>query len=773
VTEQVIRTTATTNPSAREVGSGGQPGAAYRSSPVLATKLHPPTSRPGSVVRRLLLDRLAEERWVKVVLVVAPAGWGKTTLVGDWFRTVRESPGAWLSLDCDDNDPMRFWTDVIACLQEVSPGFGTGLSPLLVAPGISLPDDFVPRLLNELAELPAPVELVIDDYHLISSDEVERSMTALVEHLPMKVRLVLVTRADPALPLARLRVRGALVELRADDLAFTQAETKALLNEGLDLDLAPEDIVRLHRRTEGWAAGLYLAGLSLRSRHDRSRFVDDFAGDDRHVVDYLVSEVLDDLPVETRTFLLRTSILGRLCGSLCDAVLEQRGSDRTLEELERSNRFLIPLDNRRRWYRYHHLFAELLQYELHTFEPTIVPALHRRAASWLQREGDVSQAISHLITAGDMTEARELIATEWNRSFNEGLSATVESWLDSLPSEVVRGDARMCLIRAWLARHLGKLDEVEPWLESSERATPKGPLRDEVSSVESATCLIRAGYRHMVGDLAGATSSARRAAELECNGTPRWRAVSMATLGANLCWRGQDAESVALLEELVSPTRPPANNLAALWALGCLAAMHARVGDLDAAERLVEQATELAVAHGLAEYWVGTTAWLASAQIFEGRGQLCEAEAAALRGLELAKRGRARLEIADALLGVARIRAGRGDASSARDLLVRASETIAACPDPGIVAEVFVSTERCVSASRGERPAAVDGPGELSPKERSVLRLLASDLSLHEIARELFVSHNTIKTQTQSIYRKLAVSNRAEAVARSRDDGIN
>jgi LuxR family maltose regulon positive regulatory protein len=245
----------------------------------------------------------------------------------------------------------------------------------------------------------------------------------------------------------------------------------------------------------------------------------------------------------------------------------------------------------------------------------------------------------------------------------------------------------------------------------------------------------------------------------------------MATLGANLYWRGQYAESVAVLEEVVPPVHPPANNLAALWALGCLATIAARAGDLDTAERRVEQATELAVAHGLAEYWVGTTAALVSAQIFEGRAQLAEAEGAALKSLELARRGRARLEVADALLCLARLRATRGEISSAREFLAQASEAVAACPDPGIVAEVAANTTRRLSASRGDTSSVTLTVGELSPRERDVLRLLASDLSLHQIAGELFVSYNTIKTQTQSIYRKLRVSNRAEAVARSRDDG--
>ena len=619
--------------------------------------------------------------------------------------------------------------------------------------------------------MPVRVDLVIDDYHLLSAEEVLQSVAALVEHLPPTLRLILATRTDPALHLARLRVRGELVEIRANDLRFTEPETRALLNESLELGLAPEDIARLHRRTEGWAAGLYLAGLSLRSRHDRARFIDAFAGDDRHVVDYLVSEVLEDLPAETRSFLVQTSVLERLCGPLCDVVLECDGSARTLEEIERSNLFLVPLDSRRNWYRYHHLFAELLRYQLQRTDPTLVPVLHRRAASWHRTEGDISEAIDHLISADDVVEARELIASHWNRYFNEGLWATVESWLDRLPNEMVLQDARLCLTKAWLARHLGRLDDVEPWVDAAERASPQGPLRDEVTSIESATSLIRAGYRHMIGDLGEATSAARRAAELESTGTPRWRAVSLATLGANLSWRGQHDESVAILTEVVPTVRPPANNLAALWALGCLAAISAREDDVTTAERHIERATAIAGAHGLAESWVGATATLTSARLLESQDRLAEAEAAARRSLELARRGRARLEIAAAQLSLARLRAAQGDGSAAGEWLAQARQTVAACGDPGIVAEDVAHVERRVHLG-GERSTSAPRRSDLSPKERDVLELLTSKLSLQEIAGELFVSYNTVKTQTQSIYRKLHVSNRAEAVARSREGEV-
>ncbi len=753
--------------------AGGQqadPAGAHGRMLVLAAKLEPPARRPGAVVRQSLLDRLGEDPPTRLVVISAPAGWGKTSLLRDWRLADKACRTAWVSVDAGDNDPVRFWAHVIASVGRVSQDFGVAALRVLTAPGAGRTDAVLAMLVNELAGLPAPVTLVVDDYHLISSPDIRYGVAFLVEHLPPTVCLVLAARADPELPLARLRARGEVTEIRADDLRFTEAETAALLNGTLGLALAPSDILALHRRTEGWAAGLYLAGLSLRGRPEPSAFIRAFAGDDRQIVDYLLAEVLDGLPAQIRSFLLRTSALDRLSGPLCDAVAGGGGSQRILEQMERSNLFLVPLDSRRCWYRYHHLFAELLRHELDRAEPGLAALLHRRASAWHQAHGNVADAIGHALSAGDLADARELIASGWHACFNEGLVETVESWLSRLPPEMVAGDARLCLVRAWLARNLGRLDEVEPWVEAAEADVPQGRLREGATSIESAACMLRAGHRQMIGDLAGAEPPSRRAVELEQSGTPRWRAGSLATLGANLCWQGRDSEAVVVLDQIAGAVEPLANNLAGLWALGCLAAIRSRADDVEAAEQYARKASDLAAEHGLGEYWIAATAVMTMADVLDRRGQTAEAEAAALRGLELARRGRARLETACGLLCLARIRFHGGDTHDARARLRTAQEIIAACADPGILTELVTRTEQVLTVpARTASPAHHRLAEPLSHREREILRWLNSQLSLREIASELFVSYYTVKTHTRHIYRKLGVSNREQAVSYARD----
>ena len=737
---------------------------------VLASKLRPPAGRPGAVIRQPLLTRLSEHPRARLILISAPAGWGKTSLLRDWRLADTVSGTAWVSVDPEDNDPVRFWAHVIASVAGVSQGFDEAALQVLTAPGVSSMDAVLPMLVNELAVLPSPLTLVLDDYHLICSQEVLRSVAFLVDHLPQGVCLALAARADPDLPLTRLRARGEMLEIRADDLRFTEPETAALLNGTLGLSLGPADISALQRRTEGWAAGLYLAGLSLRGRPEPSTFIRAFAGDDRQIVDYLLAEVLNGLPAEVHLFLLRTSVLDRLSGPLCDAVADGQGAQRILEEMERSNLFLVPLDTRRRWYRYHHLFRELLRHQLDRTEPDLAELLHRRASAWHRAHGDITEAISHAISAGDLADARELIVSGWHACFNEGLFETVDSWLDRLPPEMVTQDARLCLVRAWLARNLGRLDEVEPWVDAAEVVVPQGPLREGVASIESAACMLRAGYRQMAGDLAGAEPPGRRAVALEESGAPRWRAGSLATFGANLCWQGRDREAVAVLDQVAGAGRPLANNLAGVWALGCLGAIRALAGDLEAAERYARQATDLAARHGLGEYWITATAVITMADVLDRRGHAAEAEAAALKGLELARRGRARLETACALLCLARIRSHAGNSGDARARLRAAREIVAACADPGILTGLTTRTERVLTLRTGPAGAARRRPAEpLSVREQEILTWLSSQLSLREIASRLFVSHDTVKTHTRHIYRKLGVSNREQAVSLARD----
>jgi LuxR family transcriptional regulator, maltose regulon positive regulatory protein len=744
-----------------------------RGDVVLSSKLHPPAGRPGSVARRDLLIRLDESASAKLIVVAAPAGWGKTSLLRDWCSAGEAPRAAWLSVDRDDNDPVRFWAHVIAAIATVSPGIGETSLQVLTAPGTKSAEGVLTPLINDLVRLSAPVTLVLDDYHLISNRRLVECVEYLVEHLPPTLRLIVSARADPELPLARLRARGEMTEIRADALRFTDAEAAELLNGTLGLCLAPADIDALQRRTEGWAAGLYLAGLSLRGRPDPSLLVSAFAGDDRQIVDYLVAEVVDALPEDVRSFMMRTSVLDRMCGSLCDAVTASGGSWRILEGLERTNQFVIPLDASRQWYRYHQLFAELLRHELDRAEPGLAPLLHRRASAWHRQHGSIAEAIGHAMSAGDLADARELIAAHWNAYINEGLAETVEAWLNRLPPAMVADDARMCLVMGWISRHLGRLDEVESWLEAAEAATPQGPLTEGSTSIESSACMLRAGYRHMIGDLAGAEAASRRALALEAAGAPLWQAVASATLGASLYWQGKDGEARTVLRKVTGPVPRPAGNLARLWARGCLAAIAARSDNPEAAEDHVHKAIELAARHRLGEYWVAATALLTSAELLDRRGRLADAEAKARSGLRLAERGQARLETACAQMHLARLAARAGRDEEARVRLGASRRIITACADPGVVLTGLLA--RTAGDVGGPAPPSAPRPPEpaepLSQREDEILRWLSSQLSLREIASELYVSYDTVKTHTRHIYRKLGVSTRRQAVARARTGG--
>jgi len=741
-----------------------------RGDVVLSSKLHPPAGRPGSVARRDLLIRLDESASAKLVVIAAPAGWGKTSLLRDWCTAGEAAPAAWLSVDRDDNDPVRFWAHVIAAIATVSPGIGETSLQVLTAPGAKSAEGVLTPLINDLERLVTPVTLVLDDYHLIDNRRLLECVEYLVEHLPPTLRLIVSARADPELPLARLRARGEMTEIRADALRFTDAEAAELLNGTLGLCLAPADIDALQRRTEGWAAGLYLAGLSLRGRPDPSLLVSAFAGDDRQIVDYLVAEVVDAVPEDVRSFMMRTSVLDRMCGPLCDAVTGSGGSWRILEGLERTNQFVIPLDASRQWYRYHQLFAELLRHELDRVEPGLAPLLHRRASAWHRQYGSIAEAIGHAMSAGDLADARELIAARWNAYINEGLAETVEAWLNRLPAAMVTEDARICLVMGWISRHLGRLDEVEPWLEAAEAATPQGPLTEGCTSIESSACMLRAGYRHMIGDLAGAEAASRRAVALESAGSPLWQAVASATLGASLYWQGKDGEARTILRRVAGPIPRPVGNLASLWARGCLAAIAARSGNPEVAEDHIRKAMELAARHRLGEYWVAATALLTSAELLERLGQLADAEVKARSGLRLAERGQARLETAFAQLCLARLAARAGRDEEARLRLWAARRIIASCADPGVVLTGLLAG--IASEIGGPVPpsghCAPDPAEPLSRREDEILRWLSSQLSLREIASELYVSYDTVKTHTRHIYRKLGVSTRRQAVAQAR-----
>jgi LuxR family transcriptional regulator, maltose regulon positive regulatory protein len=525
--------------------------------PLLETKLYVPRPRRELVSRPRLSERLGRGSASKLTLISAPAGFGKTMLLAEWLAAVPAGrpPVAWLSLDQADNQPMSFWPYLVSALQVIAPGVGEAAIALLRAPQPAPIETVLATLLNELGGLPSDVVLVLDDYHVIDAPDIHGGMAFLLDHLPRQVHLVIATRSDPALPLARLRARGELVEIRAADLRFTPDEAAAYLNGVMGLGLTGPDVTALEGRTEGWIAALQLAALSIQGRDDVAGFIAGFAGDDRYIVDYLVEEVLHRQPEDVRTFLLQTSILGRMSGPLCDAVTGQDGGKAMLDALDRGNLFLVPLDDRRRWYRYHHLFADVLQAHLLDEQPGVVPLLQQRASIWFEQNGDAPEAVRHALAAADYSRAADLIERAGAGLRSTRQEALLLTWLRALPDKVIAFRPVLSVDYAGALLSLGQLEGAESRLQDAERwldttvdgrPRPTAELSERIvvdaqdfKRLPSAIATYRAAQALAMGDVAGTIRHAQRGLELAGSDDPLTRG-SAAGLLALAAWSTGD-----------------------------------------------------------------------------------------------------------------------------------------------------------------------------------------------------------------------------------------
>lgn len=741
--------------------------------PLLRSKLTPPSTRPALVDRPGPQQLLDLGMAGKLTLVDAPAGWGKTTLVATWLRSQSERRPAWLALDAADDDQTRFWTYLIEAIRAGRPGFGDGALQLLRSPGTPPMAAALPALLNELEAAPGDgVIIVLDDYHVITDPKVHAGMTFLIDHLSARDHVVVVTRTDPPFPLARWRVRRQVTEVRVDDLRFDADDTGRLLNGALGLDLQAQSIARLQGRTEGWVAGLLLAAISLRAQPDPEDFVTGFAGDDRHIVDYLGSEVLDSLSQPIRAFLVRTSILDRLSGPLCDAVTQTSGSAEMLAQVERANLFLAPIDSRGEWFRYHQLFAELLRVELERTERHGLPDLHRRAATWFLDNGFVAEAIRHATIGGDSQRAADLLAERWSDLLQRGDLAAITQALDALGDSVVRADPRLCLIRAWMTINLGRVTELGDWLDTAEIALKEWSGTD-TADFTAAAGMLRCIEEYLTGNAGAAIAAARQALDLDAVELPPWRSVGCPVLGIALYWSGRPDEATSTLRPAMRRALDAGNHLAQLHGTGCLALAAAERGEAAPAGELIERATAIRQSsRGFQDHWAGAMALLALGRLKADAGDLDAAERSVTEAVELSRRGLARIELAYGLLELAALQLRRGQRQAAGGLVAEAEEALARCGDPGVVAGAAVELARLVGARPAGGPRKLLFGEELSHREQAVLALLPTDLTLRDIAGSLFVSANTVKTHTRAIYRKLGATNRSEAVARARQLGL-
>ena len=500
---------------------------------LLTTKLHPPRRRRTLLARPRLRDLATRSRHHALTLVSAPAGFGKTTLVADWFAAERTT--AWLSLDERDDDPEQFWTYVLAALATVTPDVSANTAALLQSGGAPL-GTVVGTLINDLETASQDIVLVLDDYHVITAPEIHDSVAFLLEHLPPQLSLVIVTRADPPLPLASLRADGDLLEVRAADLRFTADEAAEYLNGAMELTLTTADVDVLEARTEGWIAALQLAALSMQGRDDPASFISEFAGDDRFILDYLADEVLDRQTARVRDFLLDTSFLSRLTGSLCAAVTGQDDAKAILDELDRSNMFLVPLDDRRTWYRYHHLFGDVVRAKLVDERPDRVAELHRRASDWYADEGELGEAIIHALAADDPERAAKLIELAAPAMQRARQESQLRSWLEALPAALYddRPVLAMALVGARMAT--GDADDLDPLLEivDSWLVRDDSPIVfDDVAyrRLPAMAAVHRAGLALLDGDVDGTIEHARRVRDLVGADDHLQRGAAAALLG--------------------------------------------------------------------------------------------------------------------------------------------------------------------------------------------------------------------------------------------------
>ncbi len=745
-------------------------GTAAERAVLLGTKVHVPAGGGRLVNRAGLLDALSAGRRRKLTLLSAPAGWGKTTIVAQWASTAQEDQRfSWLSLDTSDNDPVWFWMYAVAALRRTKPELTTHTAELL-AMGADPLQVVLPTLLNELATVAGDVVFILDDYHLVTNRVVHEQVAFFISRMPPNLHLVLATRSDPMLPLARLRASGDLAEVRTDDLRFAAADASRLLNDVLGLALADADIELLCQRTEGWAAGLYLAALSLTGRSDAAAFIASFAGDNRHIVDYLMAEVLDGQPPHLVRFLVRSSVLGRLSGELCDAVLEESDSASLLEEIDRANMFLVPLDVSRHWYRYHHLFGELLRAELRRTEPDLVQDLHRRAATWFEGQGLIDEALRHLVAAGDIAKSADLIAADWADEVNGGGLSTISSCLDLLPYETVSQDSRLSAARAWIALNVGQLDEAASWIEKVEA----GPAHDTADGGGTAAhgVVLRAMHSFNTGDVYGALETARRAVTLRFGEAPLARSEAHCVHGAALLFSGNSREAQAAFQQAVQVADSVGDRRARTYALGYLAMLSAEHGEQADAELYIRRASGSGRDLGEAEHYVDVMVSLAAAIILDARGNGAAAAFAVDMAVMLARQGGALPELAKALLIRADILERSGDRHTAKANLEEVEQLVRRSADSGVLPALLTAAERSMGISMAPR-GIVSTPREgLTPKEFEVLRLFATGLSRREIAEHLFVSINTVKTHQRSLYRKLDADDRSTALTRARNLGL-
>jgi LuxR family maltose regulon positive regulatory protein len=741
---------------------------------LLTVKQVIPPVRAGAV-RRSRLEFLLRDAATPLTVVVAPAGWGKTSLLSAWASNPGERDRvAWVSLDEGDDEPRRFWNYVLTALRRVSDEIGPAAPDALAAGGGPV-DLALPILLNELAASSTPHVLVLDDYHVITDARIHEAVEFLVAYLPVSLRLVLAGRSDPPLPLARMRARGTLTELRAADLRFSVDEAAALVSSVSGAELHGAVSAAMWERTEGWAAGLQLAGLALRGRA-RPEDAQRVRGDDRHLLDYFTAEVLPALAPEQRDLLVRAAPLERLSGSLCDAVLQTTGSARVLEALDRADLFVVPLDVEREWYRCHHLLRDVLLREPQACPDSGAHDVLHRAAAWFEAHGRIDDAVAHLLRAGDARAAAALLRSCEPWFFERGSAATFLVLGEQLPRSQV--EPQLALSMAYAAATSGRLDRVPHWLDvCDEHITPDTGVAG-FRSPRAAAVMMRAVIGLPDAESARAVELCRQADLLETEAGGAGHPIVAAALGSALARDGQFDEAAGILLDTWrrrdriewSPGVP-------LQIAGNLGMSLLELGRGDDVDTFLREAVPLAD-QAEREWGAAAGAVVALLRVVQGRrayqrGDAAPARALLVRAVALAERAALPTSLVLALASLADAELGCGDRAAARAALVRARELVDNEPATPFAERVLAEAEQRIGRVASRSALRAGGLGEeLTDRELSILRALPGSATQREIGAALFLSVNTVKAYNKSLYRKLGVTSRHEAVGTARRLGL-
>lgn len=669
---------------------------------LLATKFFIPPTRLKFVSRSRLIDELESGLHRKLTLVSAPAGYGKTTLLSEFASHLGSTKNkkdkdpikvAWLSLDQNDTDQVRFLTYLLTALQQAKIGnepFYQGLLSMLQAPQPPSLEDLITLLINQLAKLNFKFVLILDDYHLITSDTIDKTLSYLLEHLPNQLHLVISSRVDPQLPLARMRAGNQLNELRATDLRFSSPEALAFLNHTMELELTQEDFAAIETRTEGWIAGLQLAAISLQGSQDRSMLIKSFTGSHRLVLDYLIEEVLDQQADYLQNFLIQTSILNRLSGDLCSALTGQENSQQILKNLDRSNLFIVPLDPERRWFRYHHLFGDLLRQRLKSTQPETLVTLHKRACEWFSQAGLPDEAIYHALQSNDLDQAVSMIEEQADLTWEQGQHPRLWQWLKKLPENVLEERPDLCIYQAWKQFTVGEQESAEQTLKLAESALEPGSAHNEhvqfsglsKQRILGRAAVVRAYMAFHRGDIAGTNAFSRQALEILDRSDRSWRSTALVALGDAYNISGDLTSAYNVRLEAFQVSKITGNNYGILLAGMKLALTLRWLGQLQQLQILCEELAILADENGLSEIMEAGLLSAAWGEILAEINELEEALVKVEKGVNLAKRGREIGITGWAYLAIIRVLFSCGDQSGMEEMIEELRNFILEFPAP-------------------------------------------------------------------------------------------